>query len=175
MTERQKKIIEVALQLFAEEGFQGTSTNRIAKEAKVSEGLIFRHFKNKEGLLMAILAQGRERLASYFSDLTQLSAPQEILKRIISVPFEIEEIEYPFWRLLYTLKWQQRYYDGDTMNEVFLLAEKSVEEMGFPDPKVEVEVLKMILDGAATLLLLQESKIDRIQLKNKILDKYNLK
>ncbi len=61
MTEKQEKILQSALELFAKEGFHATSTNKVAKHAGVSEGLIFRHFGNKEGLLQAILAEGRAR------------------------------------------------------------------------------------------------------------------
>ncbi len=49
MTEKKKKIITAALDMFSENGFKGTATSQIAKKARVSEGLIFRHFKNKEG------------------------------------------------------------------------------------------------------------------------------
>lgn len=47
-------ILETALQLFAEHGFKGTSTRRIARAAGVSEGLIFHHFKRKRDLLSGI-------------------------------------------------------------------------------------------------------------------------
>ena len=49
MTEKQKNIVNAALELFAKEGFKSTSTSKVAKKARVSEGLIFRHFKNKDG------------------------------------------------------------------------------------------------------------------------------
>jgi AcrR family transcriptional regulator len=51
MTEKKELILQTALRLFSEQGYEATPTNRIAKEAGVSEGLIFRHFENKEGLL----------------------------------------------------------------------------------------------------------------------------
>lgn len=47
-------ILDTALELFAERGFKGTSTRRIAQKAGVSEGLIFHHFKRKRDLLAGI-------------------------------------------------------------------------------------------------------------------------
>jgi AcrR family transcriptional regulator len=44
------KIIKAALKLFAENGFSGTSTQAIAKAARVNETLIFHHFGNKAEL-----------------------------------------------------------------------------------------------------------------------------
>ena len=43
-----KEILNSALKLIAKQGFQATSTRSIAKEAGVSEGLIFRYFQNKK-------------------------------------------------------------------------------------------------------------------------------
>ena len=51
MKDRRAKIADVALLLFIERGYHATSTRLIAYEAGVSEGLIFRHYTNKEGLL----------------------------------------------------------------------------------------------------------------------------
>ncbi|SKC48157.1 TetR/AcrR family transcriptional regulator [Maledivibacter halophilus] len=44
------KIMEVALKLFSEQGYYSTTTKQIAKEAKVNELTVFRHFKTKENL-----------------------------------------------------------------------------------------------------------------------------
>ena len=66
MTEKKKKIISVALEMFSENGYRATATNQIAKSAKVSEGLIFRHFKNKEGLLNGVLGECEENIGRIF-------------------------------------------------------------------------------------------------------------
>ena len=58
MTDKQQQILHCALELFSTEGYKGTSTSKIANKAGVSEGLIFRHFKNKDGLLQAIIDNG---------------------------------------------------------------------------------------------------------------------
>ncbi|MDZ7260690.1 MAG: TetR/AcrR family transcriptional regulator [candidate division KSB1 bacterium] len=48
--ERRAKIIDAALTLFAEKGFNGTKTKEIAEAAGTSEPLIFWHFKSKEDI-----------------------------------------------------------------------------------------------------------------------------
>lgn len=47
---RKAKIINAALTLFAEKGFNGTKTKEIAKSSGTSEPLIFWHFKSKEAI-----------------------------------------------------------------------------------------------------------------------------
>jgi len=54
MTEKQLNIICAAIELFSEKGFAATSTSEIAKRAGVAEGTIFRHYKTKKDLLLAI-------------------------------------------------------------------------------------------------------------------------
>lgn len=53
--ERREQIVRVAMRLFAERGFRGTTTREIAHAAGVSEAMIFRHFATKEDLYRAIL------------------------------------------------------------------------------------------------------------------------
>ena len=54
MTDKQRQIYHVALDLFAEKGFSATSTSEIAGRAGVAEALIFKHFKSKKNLLFSI-------------------------------------------------------------------------------------------------------------------------
>jgi AcrR family transcriptional regulator len=49
------KILESAIKLFAEKGFNGTTTKEIAEMAEVNESLIFRHFSTKRELYGAII------------------------------------------------------------------------------------------------------------------------
>jgi len=49
------------MNLFSEQGFDGTSTREIARAAGVNEAIIFRHFKTKEDLYWAVLADRIER------------------------------------------------------------------------------------------------------------------
>ncbi len=53
--ERRSQILQVAIDLFSQRGFSGTTTKEIARAASVSEAIIFRHFANKDELYSAIL------------------------------------------------------------------------------------------------------------------------
>lgn len=53
--ERRLQILRVAVSLFANEGFRGTTTKKIAEAAGVSEAMVFRHYATKEELYSAIL------------------------------------------------------------------------------------------------------------------------
>ena len=55
--ERQASIIIAAAALFAQKGFNGTTTREIAKTAGISEALLYRYFPTKRALYAAILAE----------------------------------------------------------------------------------------------------------------------
>jgi AcrR family transcriptional regulator len=56
MTEKQRRVVEAAMEVFAEKGFAGASTSEIAKRAGVAEGTIFKQFKTKKELLIGVVA-----------------------------------------------------------------------------------------------------------------------
>ena len=53
--ERRLQILRIAVRLFSQRGFRGTTTKEIAQAAGVSEAMVFRHFATKEELYTAIL------------------------------------------------------------------------------------------------------------------------
>src|SRR5438067_1640194 len=52
--ERRAAIIQAVRHLFADKGFNGTTTRELAEAAGVSEALLYRHFPTKEALFEAI-------------------------------------------------------------------------------------------------------------------------
>lgn len=52
---RRRQILAVAREMFAEHGYNGTTTRGIAARAQVNEAIIFRHFASKKGLYSAVL------------------------------------------------------------------------------------------------------------------------
>jgi len=52
---RREAIVEAVRDVFAEKGFDGTTTRELAKAAGVSEALLYKHFPSKEVLYAAML------------------------------------------------------------------------------------------------------------------------
>ena len=48
--EKQDRMINAALKLFAENGYRRASTDEMVKEAGISKGLLFHYFTSKAGL-----------------------------------------------------------------------------------------------------------------------------
>ncbi|MCG8336388.1 MAG: TetR/AcrR family transcriptional regulator [Proteobacteria bacterium] len=76
----QKKIMEVAVKIFASKGFDGARVDEIAREAKVNKALIYYYFKSKSLILEEIFrvfhSETAELIISYFQDKTYLDDSQ---------------------------------------------------------------------------------------------------
>src|SRR6201996_106333 len=55
---RRAQIVGVARRLFAEGGYQTTTTRQLARAAGVSDALMYRYFESKNDVLRAVLDQG---------------------------------------------------------------------------------------------------------------------
>ncbi|MCB0403125.1 MAG: helix-turn-helix transcriptional regulator [Flavobacteriales bacterium] len=159
MTEKQINILQAALELFAEEGFKSTSTSKVAQKAGVSEGLIFRHFTNKEGLLEAILKEGEAKAKELFGDILAESDPKEVLRKTIEVGLKLKSSPdtYRFWKLQFKLKWELEYYAEHKMQDLREKLTDAFQYLRYKNPEMEANLLLVILDGMATRFLLQQS------------------
>ena len=60
--ERKKQLLRVALDVFIEKGYYGTSTREIARRAGVSSGLLFHYFSNKDSIYLELVKIGAEEM-----------------------------------------------------------------------------------------------------------------
>jgi TetR/AcrR family transcriptional regulator, fatty acid metabolism regulator protein len=62
MQDRSDAILDAAKGIFADKGFEGTSIADIARAARISDGLVYRYFRNKRELLYEVLRKFYERI-----------------------------------------------------------------------------------------------------------------
>ncbi|MEQ8905726.1 helix-turn-helix domain-containing protein [Ekhidna sp.] len=158
MTEKQEKILNAALTLFAEEGYRSTSTSKVAKSAGVSEGLIFRHFGNKEGLLEAIIKLGEERAKELFADIVLEPDPKELLRKYIElfVLVSKDKDAIDFWKLQFKIKWELEIYGEHKMEAIEEALIQAFSRLRYNHPEQEANLLLTLMDGLATRFILQE-------------------
>ncbi|MBK4731291.1 TetR/AcrR family transcriptional regulator [Oxynema sp. CENA135] len=74
-TQTRTRILEAAGRLFAKRGYNGTTTRDLAREAKVAEGTLFRHFANKKAILVELATQGWvEILTDLLTELSEMGS-----------------------------------------------------------------------------------------------------
>ncbi|RMH26595.1 MAG: TetR/AcrR family transcriptional regulator [Planctomycetota bacterium] len=83
--QRREQLLDVAETLFATQGYAGATTAQIAKAAGVTEPIIYRHFKSKRDLFVALIERtGRRTLELWQRDLSDAQDPAERLARILA-------------------------------------------------------------------------------------------
>lgn len=146
---RKKLIIQSAILLFGENGYNKSTTAMIAKHAGVSEALIFKHFNSKEGLLNYILKNGYAQVILENKGMFDELNPQELIHKVLDLPRNFINDNPNFWRM------QARLIDLEIckaaherfMQPVHHKLMYAFTELGYPNPKLEMEFLILIVES----------------------------
>ncbi len=76
MSQVRERILEVASNLFYKKGIQAVGVDAIIAQAEVARMSFYRHFKSKEGLVLAFLEQRDEQIRSWFETEVIRLAPE---------------------------------------------------------------------------------------------------
>ncbi|MGH1387970.1 TetR/AcrR family transcriptional regulator [Kordia sp.] len=153
MTDKQEKILQAALELFSNEGYNATSTSKIGKKAGVSEGLIFRHFTNKQGLLDAIIKDAESRIGEIIMPIIGETDPKTVLRKTIELPFNVKESEFNFWRLQFKLKWEVAYNNPQKMQPLIDKLSWAFTILQYENPNLEAILLNQIIESISSEIL----------------------
>lgn len=94
--ELRERILDAAVQVFAEEGYENTSIRSIAKRIEYSPATIYLYFKDKNELLFAIHEVGFELLLKEMQKVATIENPLERLREIARtyIQFSIDHPEH---------------------------------------------------------------------------------
>lgn len=85
-----KRIIDVAVELFAARGFDGTTLKDITESAEITHGTFYYYFDSKESMVPVIIDEGWPRVWKVFQDCTESRYPS--LENVIIMTFEMMEL-----------------------------------------------------------------------------------
>jgi AcrR family transcriptional regulator len=99
--ERERQMIEVAEEIFAERGFQATSMDEVAERVGVSKPMIYEYFGSKEGLLVACIRAARTELLNVtLASVQGVESAEEALRSGLTAFFEFTDSHRRSWKLL---------------------------------------------------------------------------
>ena len=174
-----QNILSVALELFARNGYQGTSIFQISKTAKISKGLMYNYFKNKEKLLEEVVLEGFSKISELNYVLNKGEKPRSKLKNIIDSTIDhlFEHLNY--WKLYTALlaqpqvqkKFERKFY---ALRESFIasMAEIFV-ELGSDNPTLDAFLLGMHLDGLALNFVAAPEDFPMDEIKQALFERYS--
>ena len=174
-------IKEVALDLFAHNGYHSTSISQIAKAAGVSKGLMYNYFAGKQDLLQAILSDVIRMGDQLVADEVQPGRePREALRAITERTFALVDENPQFWKLLVSLAFQP-----DVVEEVGLFLQQAQEEtlnksidlfrrMGAGEPELEAFFYGAVMDGIMMGYMTLGDKYPRERMQRYVLARFGL-
>jgi len=176
------RILSVALELFAQKGYHGTSVSQIAGKAKISKGLMYNYFKNKEKLLETIVLEGFNKIMELDYGLNESVKPDEKLKNLIDETLDNLSENLHYWQLYTALlvqplvqkKYEKKFYQFrklfiSSMSEIF-------KGLGSSRPELDSFLLGTHLDGLALNFIATPDDFPMDEIKRALYDKYsNLK
>ncbi|MBQ8327149.1 MAG: TetR/AcrR family transcriptional regulator [Lachnospiraceae bacterium] len=150
--EKQDRIINAALKVFAENGYKRASTDEIVKEAGISKGLLFHYFISKQGLYEFLFDYSAKYMMLEQSMLATNKGTDyfEIWLQLLGVRAQVMK-NYPYMQLFLTnsVLEQGAELSVDLFDKIAAFAEYSqsffvqVDDSLFVEPKAAPKVKKM--------------------------------
>ena len=173
MTDKQKRIINIATKEFANKGYYASSTRSIANKAQVSEGLIFKHFNSKEGLLKKIIENNEKYIQSKLEIISKLTHPRVVLKNIITIPFNLKDEELDVFKLIYNLRTKVNDPRIDFFKYFYKTIHDAFMALGSTDVESETQSFIIVLEGCMSVVIRKKHDNNFLIVEN-FLRKFNI-
>ncbi|MCD4694744.1 MAG: TetR/AcrR family transcriptional regulator [Bacteroidales bacterium] len=150
---RKQQIMDVALKLFADKGYNSTSISSIAKEAEISKGLLYNYFDSKEALMIQITEQGFEEMLRYFDPNKDGELTKDEFIYFINEVFNLMSRKLPFYKLYFSLILQPsvwKLFEGkfaEVIGPLLTILSNYYKNKGSEDPEAEAILIGALLDG----------------------------
>ena len=175
--ESRARIVEHALRLFAERGFEGTTVRAIAESAGISQGLLYNYFAGKDELLLAIFDESMRDVEASFAR-AERAEPGARTAALVRAAFDVLQQNRLFWRLSYGVRMQSAVLAGlggrlrawtATIRDTL---ERYLRDDGFARPELEAAVLFALIDGVAQHYLLDSAGYPLDEVLSLLLERY---
>ena len=159
--ETRTKIMESAIKLFSNSGFNKASVDDICTEAGISKGAFYHHFKSKQELFLALLDGWLQAVDNAIEASRELTAPETFTQMTTAFPYIFETagdglpMFLEFWLQASRDKkiWEASIAPYRRYHKYFTaLIKKGVEEGSFVEVDPELAA-RMIVSTAMGLLL----------------------
>ncbi len=179
--DRRQAILDTALEVFADQGYESASISLIAKKAGISKGLMYNYFTSKEELLTEIIKIAIEKIHIYFDPNHDNVLTREEFLFFIRKTFDSMRENLTFWKL-YTLMATQPVvinsltprFDG-VMETFSKLTIELFNSYGLEDPEGEYLLYTALMKGASLFYITMPDQYPVDAIEKKIIDYYDKK
>ena len=140
--ERKQEILDTAMRIFYEKGYEKTSIADIAKAIGVAQGLCYRYFPSKEVLFDSAIDQYAEEIVSRFS--VPLDSDKLTLRELIeTMPVMVETENSDYYKTLHVVE-NKKFHDQLTLKVCEKLSKIDVKLLEQAKDKGEISLEAVI-------------------------------
>jgi AcrR family transcriptional regulator len=160
-------LVEATARILVKEGFERTSTNRIAEIAGVSVGSLYQYFPGKEALVAAVIDRHNEEIMGIVrATLTELADMpiEKAVRRLVTVAIEAHRINPKLHRVLAEQIPRARKLDVEAFNrEVHALVRAYLDSRRKEMRRIDLDVATFIcvsaIEAVAHNVVLNQAEI----------------
>ncbi len=171
-------IMEVALELFAEEGFYSASISKISARAGISKGLLYNYFDSKEHLIKEIIEDGLDRVFDMLDPNKDGIVTRKEMEAFIELMFDMMRSNLKFWSLYFSFMLQPPVLElvRDRIEKIYSsyipMLTKYFEALGHEDPLTDAYIFGSLLDGVGFGIITNPENFPLEKVKNRLIQLY---
>jgi AcrR family transcriptional regulator len=174
---RRRQLLEVALKVFAEQGFYVTSMSDIAEAAGVTKPVLYQHFASKRELYGQLLTEvGNQIQEAITAAVANASSPREQVERGFEAYFRFVDDHRDAFQLFYASgSWRDAEFSAITHQVENALAEQvagliEIEGLRPEGRRLLGHGIVGMIEGASTHWLASDAKTDPSELTRQLAD-----
>lgn len=170
--------MEVALKMFADKGYESSSISSIAREAKISKGLLYNYFKSKEDLLIQIVEGGFQEMLSYFDPNKDGILTRDEFIYFIEEMFGLMNRNVIHYKLYFSLMLQPMVWElfkpkfAEAIAPFMVTLAEYYKRKGSTDPEAEAIMVGAMLDGIGFNYIFNPDIYPLDRVKQMIIDRF---
>lgn len=175
----QQKIMDAALELFANAGYYPTSISQIAKKAGISKGLMYNYFESKESLLRGIVFRGVDSFTESFDPNRDGILTKDELILFIRESFKLVRKHRDYWKLYFSLMMQSSVLEvfADDfelrVEQLMNMLTNYFREQNNGNPEVEMRFFIVTLEGIAMNFVMDPAGFPLDKMEQRLIELYS--
>jgi len=167
---RQKQIIESSMEIIQQRGIQNLTIKEISKKIGISEQAIYRHFKNKLAILLALIEYFNENLKNSFNHNTNEIPPLKKIQQLTKAHMDYLQSNPSTAAIIFS---EEIFKNDDHLKEIIVrimnINEKTVENIILSGQNtaeirddIDEKTMALVVMGALRLMVKRWDLNDRV-------------
>lgn len=152
-----QKLLHITRRMIDENGIDSVSMRDLGKKMNLSRSAIYRHFKNKEDLLAALMVENFNMLKNNISDfIEEIDDPKRLITQILQMYYDFGKNNRDHYQLMFQKQW-----DKEEFPNIYMLASDSFSLVeNYFEQELEARIRNSPMETTAMILSFIHGLVD---------------